>query len=248
MSARNKSAIHGFAIGNYFQAGAGDLPGSAAFSAVVLAAGGFRLAASGTESLFANRGNASGWRIFSDGMVIGGGVFETTGGEETVGYPASGGLLAGDEFYHIAMVYDATTLELYVNGVGVDSEAVDGDIIPSALAPTIGIDRSAGGDALANPATNSFILGAAYIASELSATQIQNHYLNCKLAGRMVDAAAQNGYGVAAASPTFTHLYDAWFNNSNRSAVLGNAVTWLDRKTPAINFAVVGTPTPLAFR
>lgn len=256
MLGNNRSVgVSGWNTGDYYQGGAAEMPGDAAFSASVAFA--MPNPGAGVSTLFANLqplgavGVAErGWFIgvsgANTGAILYAGVGDdsgTAGGGVRLTSPLAvdaGPQLRG--FNVVTLTADATDARLYWNGSAVDLNTIGAAVLASTLNPTVGVADSGTPQ---NPAINATIFGCAYADEVFTNIQIFNHWLACSKAGRMVDA-VHGGGALAAGVPTFDNLYDAFANNrgdtgnliASANPAVGNqpaaAATWADQKA-AIN-------------
>lgn len=227
-SAPNISYVTSFTTSDFFSAPANNLRGNAAgFTACVLVEpDNF---ATATESLFGNWSPyqaSGGWFLgiddsrfkFGVGQQSDGVVADNfgTGLQSTSNF--QGRLI--QRFYLLHLAYDGTTARLYVNGQVVQTLTPSSgyEIANASLAPYIGKTNNVGEPL---PATSLGYVGSAYVESNMTATQVLNHYKQCLAADTLVDASFSNMWLVTSGSMV------------------------LEDQIGSVDFTVTGTPTQI---
>lgn len=135
----------------------------------------------GNFELFQTNG---GWHIAYDGNRFVWGVHQASDGQRI----ANGGAGGADysEFrtkflgrlFHVALVYDGTTMRGYLNGEEMVTLTPSGglDIADASLYPIVGENNSGANNA---PNTSMDLLGAGYLESVLSASDVFDHFDAC---------------------------------------------------------------------
>lgn len=198
-SAPNVESYAGFSSANFFSGSVGTLRGNAAGFTVALLVRpeGF---ATDTETFFGNYNRfqaQGGWWIgidtsrwkFGVGQQSDSTVVEnfSTGLQDLTNY--FGRILRRLYLFHL--VYNGTTATLYINGQSIRTLTPTGgyQIADAALIPRIGRNTNAGASA---PATTTGFIGAGYVESVFTDTDVLNHYFACLEAESFVDASFTN--------------------------------------------------------
>jgi hypothetical protein len=252
---------------SYYEGPALALPGAVAgFAASVMFAGRALTTPAAAGALFGNFqdgmgvGPNSGWEIQVNASAGGLSVRALVGSAGAIdAAEAAGAVVPLARPFDIAtLVYDdaADELRLYMNGTTKVVAAAANVYVPATGSPAIGLRSLAEG----LPAFGQYILGAAYVESVLTDEQVFRHQLVCLEAGDMVDGALGGAF-TAPTGPTiqvFSHLYSAARGNNGIGVPVSSYVgasqggellgvlppaipTWLDEKTPAVNFNKVIT-------
>jgi hypothetical protein len=211
-SVPNIASYSGFSSSNYFVGSVNTLVGNAAgFTACVMVRPeGF---ATGTEVAFGNFSvyqTLGGWFIGIDSERWKFGIGQQSDGSVPDNFGS--GLQSLTQYqgrfirrlFLLHLVYNGTIATLYVNGQAVQTLTPTGgyEIADAALFPRIGRNTN-NGEPL--PATTLGVVGAGYVESVFTATNVVNHYVACLEAESFQDASFTNWWAVDTAE---TNLVD----------------------------------------
>lgn len=178
------AALRGFsaAPNNLFKGAAGQLPGTPDFTAVAL----FRPVGQdlASKTIFGNQDSvpAAGWSIrFSGGGVVIASVVDSGAGEVTSTFDVSTLTYSG-KLIHALLQVTGGALDLYVQGVVRDNNAIPNAYVPGVGVPTVGAYNDDGA-----PADIIDVVGCSYVEAALTPNQIHQHFAQCVEEGNLAD-------------------------------------------------------------